>query len=322
MIADPHALVSIIIPCYNAERFVGEAIRSALNQTYANCEVIVIDDGSTDESLRVIQRFGEKIIWETGPNQGACAARNRGLQISRGNWIQFLDADDILTPVAVTLKREVASPKDTVVCLKGELMDSDSEDQSMPGHTNHSYYNLETLLRGATPPTPAPLHRREDLEKVGGFTVGLPCCQEYDLHVRLAAQLGLKFRVYAQVGSLIRWVEDSLSSRTSQQFVETHAKILMDAMDLILKSPYFDEACRKTLSQTVVIYARQLLRKGNPEEARRLLKLGQHLHCRWAYGAYRLPLYRVIVRLLGFETYEKLYVLLRSIYHPKAGLRN
>lgn len=89
--------VSIIIPCYNAKKHVAEAIQSALDQTHPNCEVIVIDDGSTDGSLDVIKSFGDRIRWETGANRGGCAARNRGLELSKGEWIQFLDADDFIS---------------------------------------------------------------------------------------------------------------------------------------------------------------------------------------------------------------------------------
>ncbi|MDF1824405.1 MAG: glycosyltransferase [Verrucomicrobiales bacterium] len=89
-------LVSIIIPCYNAESYVAQAIQSALSQTHAACEVIVIDDGSTDGSLELIESFGCRIRWDSGPNRGGCAARNRGLAMANGDWIQFLDADDWL----------------------------------------------------------------------------------------------------------------------------------------------------------------------------------------------------------------------------------
>ena len=90
-------LVSIIIPCYNAENYVAEAIQAALDQTYPNCEVIVIDDGSTDRGINVIESFGDRIRWETGPNRGGSVARNRGLDIAKGEWIQFLDADDLIS---------------------------------------------------------------------------------------------------------------------------------------------------------------------------------------------------------------------------------
>jgi glycosyltransferase involved in cell wall biosynthesis len=70
-------LVSILIPCFNAERWIGQAIESALTQTYKLTEIIVVDDGSTDGSLEVLRSFDQHIRWETSPNRGANAARNR-----------------------------------------------------------------------------------------------------------------------------------------------------------------------------------------------------------------------------------------------------
>ncbi len=90
------AKISIIIPCYNMEAWVEEAIQSGLIQEGVIPEVIVIDDGSTDRSLEVIKKFKENILWETGPNQGVNAARNRGLAKATGKYALFLDADDFL----------------------------------------------------------------------------------------------------------------------------------------------------------------------------------------------------------------------------------
>ena len=91
-------LVSIIIPCYNSQAFLKDAIASAVNQSYSHVEIIVIDDGSTDGSLEIIKSFGEQVRWETGKNQGAPLARNRGIELARGEYIKFLDADDVLLP--------------------------------------------------------------------------------------------------------------------------------------------------------------------------------------------------------------------------------
>ena len=96
-------LVSIVIPCYNYEEYVDEAINSALNQTYRNIEVIVIDDGSTDNSLEIIKSFEDKIRWETGPNKGACAARNRGIQLAKGEFIQ-LNTHDLLEEIKLMIE--------------------------------------------------------------------------------------------------------------------------------------------------------------------------------------------------------------------------
>ena len=94
-------MVSIIIPCYNAERVVGETIESALNQPGCDCEIIVIDDGSTDGSRRVIESYGDRIRAAFGPNRGVSAARSHGESIARGDFILYLDADDLLLPCSL-----------------------------------------------------------------------------------------------------------------------------------------------------------------------------------------------------------------------------
>src|SRR5947208_2592225 len=91
-------LVSILIPCYNAERWIAQAIESALAQTWPEKEVVVVDDGSTDGSLDVIKQFDGRIRWETGPNRGGNMARNRLRELAGGDWLQYLDADDYLLP--------------------------------------------------------------------------------------------------------------------------------------------------------------------------------------------------------------------------------
>src|SRR5262249_4335435 len=111
-------LVSILIPCFNAEHLVAQAIESALAQTWPAKEVIVVDDGSTDGSLKVIQRFDGFVRWETGPNRGGSAARNRLLELARGEWLQFLDADDYLRPGKIAHQVEFLRqhPHAEVVC--------------------------------------------------------------------------------------------------------------------------------------------------------------------------------------------------------------
>src|SRR5664279_4842464 len=101
-------LVSIIIPCHNAAPWLAETLESALAQSWPEKEVILIDDGSTDTSLAIAQRYqarGLQIL--TQPKRGAAAARNQGWRESRGDYLQFLDADDLLAPdkIAVQLSR-------------------------------------------------------------------------------------------------------------------------------------------------------------------------------------------------------------------------
>jgi glycosyltransferase involved in cell wall biosynthesis len=95
-------LVSIIIPCFNAEPWVAAAVESALAQTWKEIEIIAINDGSSDGSKAVLQGYaGPRVQVIDQPNQGAAAARNAGLRAARGEFIQFLDADDLLTPTKI-----------------------------------------------------------------------------------------------------------------------------------------------------------------------------------------------------------------------------
>ena len=87
--------VSVIIPVYNGEKYIATCIESMLNQTYANIEIIIIDDGSTDQTARICDQYkNEKIIVIHKENAGASAARNTGLDIASGSYIVFVDADD------------------------------------------------------------------------------------------------------------------------------------------------------------------------------------------------------------------------------------
>jgi glycosyltransferase involved in cell wall biosynthesis len=188
-------LVSILIPCYNAERWIARAIESALAQTWPAIEVIVVDDGSTDNSLKVIRGFDGRIRWETGPNRGGNAARNRLLQLSRGEWVQYLDADDYLR--TAKLERQIAvAIKNTdcdVICgptawervQNGELV---CTDEVIP--TPRDPWVL--LAKWQLPQTGGPVWRRAALESVGGWRIGQPCCQEHELYLRLLEN-GRKF---------------------------------------------------------------------------------------------------------------------------------
>ena len=92
-------LISILIPAYNAEKWIGETIRSALSQTWPNKEIIIVESGSTDNTLRVARQFESPIVKVLSqPNEGASSARNTAFSVSQGEYIQWLDADDLLAP--------------------------------------------------------------------------------------------------------------------------------------------------------------------------------------------------------------------------------
>src|SRR5690242_2593971 len=95
-------LVSILIPAYNAEPWIAGTIKSALDQTWSRKEVIVVDDGSRDRTLAVAKQFASKnVSIVTQQNQGASAARNKAFDLCQGDYIQWLDADDLLAPAKI-----------------------------------------------------------------------------------------------------------------------------------------------------------------------------------------------------------------------------
>ena len=144
-----HPLVSVIIPVYNAERYIDASITSALSQTWPRIEVIVIDDGSIDSSYELAKRHqadNVKILKQ--PNKGASSARNKGLEIAGGAYIQFLDADDLLSAdkIAAQMAGLQKSPGNIAVCSTVHFADGSAPEASKP-----SEYEEEFLYNGDNP---------------------------------------------------------------------------------------------------------------------------------------------------------------------------
>ena len=137
-------LVSIVIPCFNYGRFLAEAIESALDQTHDPIEVIVVDDGSTDDSAAIAAKFGSKLHYIYQENAGLCAARNTGVKTVRGKFITFLDADDIMDKrfVELTVKELIEHPDASFVYTQMRLF---GREQSI---TQYPAYELKTLKFG------------------------------------------------------------------------------------------------------------------------------------------------------------------------------
>ena len=117
------ALVSIVMPAYNCEKYVVEAINSILAQTYRNWELLVLDDGSKDNTLRIIEEFSQKDsrikALPNGKNMGVSATRNRGIELASGDWIAFLDSDDMWEPFKLEKQFQVVEKKSAEFLFTG-----------------------------------------------------------------------------------------------------------------------------------------------------------------------------------------------------------
>lgn len=200
-------LISILIPCFNAERWIAQAIQSALEQEVPEKEVIVVDDGSIDGSLDIIRSFGDAVRWETGPNRGGNITRNRLLRLSRGEWLQYLDADDYLLPGKVARQAEFmcSNPKVDVIysptlCEKIVNNKPSLVKEPIP-EPHHDPWVLLALWH--LPQTSGPLFKRKAIEDAGGWRDGQPCCQEHELYFRLLAT-GKRFAFFNDNSAVYR----------------------------------------------------------------------------------------------------------------------
>ncbi|MFZ6050958.1 glycosyltransferase family 2 protein [Halocola ammonii] len=181
--------VSVIIPCYNVERYLADCLNSVKNQTYTNLEIICVDDGSTDQSFKILKEFQSdssfpfKVIQQQ--NKGASAARNAGLEISSGTYIQFLDADDILKEEKIESQIKLITGSSAAFVVGAfERMNKDGQktEQFIPDNETSPWIELMRTKLGITSSN---LFNRELVEKAGGWDESLKSSQEADLMFRM-----------------------------------------------------------------------------------------------------------------------------------------
>lgn len=187
-------MVSIIIPCYNAADFLAKAIDSCLQQDYKEKEIIVIDDGSTDATGEILKSYSNDVVIYTQSNMGACVARNKGVKLSFGAYVKFLDADDYLLPGSIRKQVEYAQKfKNGKTITYGASISISSNGQSgkQPFKMNDMESQTLSLIKGNILTT-LPLYPKDALVEVEGFNEKLYARQEWDLNIRLSLA-GYKF---------------------------------------------------------------------------------------------------------------------------------
>ena len=160
-------LVSVIVPVYNMEQYLGETLDSVLASDYPSFEVVVMNDGSKDASLEIAKEYARKdsrVKVHTQPNAGACAARNHAITLAEGELILPFDADDKMCPdfISDAVKAIVADAEVKVVCPKAEFFDG------RKGNWNLAPFSLNLLARKNMIPI-CSLYYKRDWERVGGY---------------------------------------------------------------------------------------------------------------------------------------------------------
>lgn len=182
---------SVIIPCYNTELYLREAIESALAQTHKPMEVIVVNDGSTDGTAKILEAYRGRIKVVSQPNRGLALARNAGVEASEGEWLAFLDADDYWAPNKIERQLQIAGPG-------VDLIYSDRYNVGERGSVPELHSDLiplfegdvflDLLIIGNLMTASSVLIRRAAFSQLGGFFTGCPGTEDWDLWIHFAAE--------------------------------------------------------------------------------------------------------------------------------------
>lgn len=222
--------VSLIIPAYNGERFIAAALDSILGQTYRNFEIIVVNDGSTDGTANVLQHYHAQVHWINQMNQGVAVARNRGLEVAQGEFVAFLDQDDVLLPdkLAVQVDCFDQRPELSIVHSGWRLVDAEEKPlaeiepwQDSPVLDAVAWIQRMPILFSAM------LFRRTDLLRVNGLNPQFKQACDVDLIQRLVLancqsawveQITVLYRQHGRNDSLNTLIQASESWAVREQF--------------------------------------------------------------------------------------------------------
>jgi len=299
-------LVTIAIPAFNSEEWLEECVRSALAQSHENREVLVIDDGSTDGTAEVARAFGDAIHFVSRENRGSNPTRNEMLALARGEWIQFLDADDFL--LADKLKSNLAATRSVNAgadAVYGPVLEDG---------VSTTFDDADDLftrwIRWQFCQTGGMLWRTKPLRKIGGWNEEYPCCQDNELCAR-ALQNGLDFAFDPQPGAVYRIHQNTLSRGNPVRVIDRKMRLQEAMLSWLEEHGHATEAHRHATGRALFESLRMLARHDLPEAVRREKQLGAEGRLRMD-GPAAPPSYRMLHSVLGFRLAEKTAGMLRS----------
>ena len=258
--------VTVIIPTYNRGWILKEAIDSVLTQDYKNFELIVVDDGSTDNTSEILASYGNDIRVLFQENKGVSAARNRGIAEASGQFIAFIDSDDLWLPQKLSTQVEFFNQTpDALICQTEEVwIRKGKRVNPKMRHKKPSGMIFEPSLELCLVSPSAVMIRRVLFDRVGEFDVTLPACEDYDLWLRISC----RFPVHLIDTPLIikrGGHNDQLSSMKGLD------KFRIKAIEKIINSGRLSEdqyrAAVKALKEKCKIYADGCRKRGREEEA-------------------------------------------------------
>jgi glycosyltransferase involved in cell wall biosynthesis len=251
-------LVSVVIPCYQQAHFLAGAIESVFAQTYHHVQVIVVDDGSPDETREVVARY-PRVHYVRQRNKGLSAARNAGLARCLGTYVCFLDADDRLTPVALAsgVRELAAHPECAFVAGEHRLIDAQGAlVQTAPRQAVTRDHYLELLKDNFIWCPATVLYRRNIFQAVEGFDTSLKAAEDYDMYLRLA--LAFPVRTHRETVAEYRFHSSGMS-RNSARMLKFTVKVLRAQRRRVRGTPALEAACRSGIAAYQMLYGTPLI---------------------------------------------------------------
>ena len=187
--------ISVIIPCFNSGKYLRECLDSVLSQTSQDFEVIVVDDGSTDDTPSIIKSYGSRVRLIRQDNKGPSSARNAGIKIAQGNYIAFQDADDVWLPRKLELQYRFLQENPPYLWVYSDMSTFNDkqvlQESWFSDRSTHEGKVLEKLINSNFIPTITVLIKKQLLLEVGGFDEKLRSCEDKELWLRLSLQYPL-----------------------------------------------------------------------------------------------------------------------------------
>ncbi len=269
-------LVSVIIPTYNRDWIVAEAIDSVLAQDFSDYELIVVDDGSNDGTPKILAAYGDRITVLRQPNRGVSAARNRGIAAAAGHLMAFLDSDDLWLPQKLSTQVNFfAEHPEAVICQTEERwIRNGVRVNPKKRHLKFSGMIFERSLALCLVSPSAVMIKKSLFDTVGLFDENLPACEDYDLWLRVSC----RYPVHLIDTELIikrGGHEDQLSKAAGldKYRIQSLLKLLQDNC----LTPQQKQAVMITLVEKCDVYAGGCRKRGKLEEAQTFYQLADQV---------------------------------------------
>ncbi|VEP16346.1 Glycosyl transferase [Hyella patelloides LEGE 07179] len=308
-VAGNEALISVIIPTYNCDRYIIKAVESVLLQEDCKYEIIVIDDGSTDYTQEVLKLHRNRIRYFKQNNQGVAAARNNGLSQAQGNLIAFLDADDYFLPGKLSAQSAIFAERWDLGIVHSGWQRVDSEGNKILDvrpWEDVPELDLAGWLRWKPVLPSAMMFRREWLEYAGGFDSRFPPAEDTDLVLRMALK-GCKTAWLKEITVHYRQHEESAMHKGLPQ-----AKSLSAVMDNFFAQPNLPNKVR--LMESSVRYGTTVWIAWYLYYTKHLTEMTEYLKKSWQYSPFS-PLETTINWIESFAVFSQNWGIEFNVYN-------